>query len=284
MNVRILLALFITVAACDSGITDASCTAPVSCEVNGVDLVPVAAIVDSASIVEYRGCCIGDIVNPTSINVRVTIANRGDKPSNTLDAEVSAFGAVKRFSMPTIPPGQSLTQAVSLTFTRKFLMAGTDLVAENVKVRVFNNDSHPENNTLAGHRISIDVPYFILEPEITAPQTVRIGQNVTFSSTYEFDLSLADSTRYRTITLLFCLESGSRSCTPGNWQPVTRYDVTSYFGTRVTSAQLTAQALPASPAGEYRILICAVPRGALYVEPNNVVDHCRPGGVVTVTS
>ena len=186
--------------------------------------------------------------------------------------------------MLSVPPGQAVTQDVALTFDRKFLMAGADLETENVRVRVLNEDAHPENNTLAGHRIAIDVPYFVLEPEITAPQTVRVGQNITFSYTYGFGLWPGDATRYSAITLLFCLESSLGTCARGNWQAVTRRNVNDYAGTIRFSAPLTAQALAASPTGEYRILICAVPRDELYVEPNNVADHCRAGGMVTVTS
>jgi hypothetical protein len=282
----LMAALFIGVVACNSEITDPRCASPDTCEVSGVDLVPVAAVVDTASIVEHHECCMGDLVNSSRIDVRVTISNRGTVASNTVDAVVSAFGAVTTFTVHTIPQGGSVTQVVSLTFDRRFLVAGTDLQTENVKLRVLNDDAHPENNTLAGHRIMIDVPFLVLEPEITAPQTLRVGENITFSYTYAFGLWSGGASRYSAVSLLFCLELASRSCTSDNWQAVTRRDLNTNSGMPRFTAQLTAQAVPASPPGEYRILICAVPRSRndLYLQLESKDDYCRPGGTVTVTS
>lgn len=288
MRLRLLLALAMATTACEHGVTDAGCPAPNKCEVSGIDLVPVSAVVDSASIVERHGCCVGDIVNASSIDVRVVIVNRGSVASLTADAEVSAFASTTRFSVPSIPPGGSVVKQVALDFERQFLMAGTDPGVENVKVRLLKEDAHPENNVFAGHRIMIDIPFLTLHPELRAPQTVRVGENITFSFSYEFDSwTFSRPTSTNVVSVLFCLESGTRTCTRDNWQAVAKRNLSDFYRQQTTViVPLTPQALPVPAPGQYRILICAIPRNRadLHVQPNNPDDHCRGAGMVTVTS
>jgi hypothetical protein len=268
---RIILAAVMALSACEAAsITGNECSPRYACQVAGVDLAVVSVAVESG-VPHYSGAV---IVDPADITISFVVVNRGDRISGRVPAEASLFGEKHTVELPPIAPGDSASGVASVTIDRAYLLEGDDRETENAIVRLLPTDAATDNNVLAGPRVGLTIPFVTLNPVITPPQTVRVGERIKIWFSGVFG---------NQVDVWVCLRAGNRTCTAGNWEPIIRFQPR--HGGLYTEYPLSATAVPAPAAGEYQLIYCTVPTAdtGTHLDPGNPNHRCRPGGMVTVT-